>query len=42
MNLENLKNGVITCTGLGEIVVSRLRELASHDQRESGGRIHAT
>ena len=29
-------------TGLGKRVVSRLRELAPHGKRESGGGIHAT
>ena len=30
------------CTGMGEKVSPRLRELASRGQRESGGGIHAT
>ena len=31
-----------TNTGLGKRVVPRLRELAHHGQRETGGGIHAT
>ena len=30
------------CTGVGKRMVPRLRELAPHGQRESGGGIHAT
>ena len=34
--------GESQCTGLGERVVTRLRELAPRGQRESEGGIHAT
>ena len=38
--MENMY--LLRSTGLGKRVVPRLRELAPHSQRESGGGIHAT